>query len=360
MNVSVYVHFAHWGIGLSQRSITQKEIASQAEVSIASVSRALNDQPGVSEEVRARILRVANELGYSPDIRARSLATSVTHTVAFVIHEEHSNAEDPFFPVIMAGAESYLSPHNYHTLLITVDDRSMARPQDFSVVNQNRVDGLLLAGPAISASFILGLVATGIPLVLIDNRLARTPVSCVLNDDEGGAYAATRCLIDYGHTRIAFLSGPSEWVSSRERMRGYQRAIEEARLVVRILHGPETAIGSGRQLMHKALERWPDLSAVFCVNDAVAIGAIRAVTRLGHRVPDDLSIIGFDDISWAAMNEPPLSTVHVFKRRMGELAGQCLLDRIRNPAAPPAQIIVSTDLRHRESCCSRLQPSDSA
>jgi DNA-binding LacI/PurR family transcriptional regulator len=143
-------------------------------------------------------------------------------------------------------------------------------------------------------------------------------------------------------------------------MRGYQRAMEEAQLMARVLHGPETAIGSGRQLMSQALEQWPELSAVFAVNDAVAIGAIRTAARLGRRVPDDLSIIGFDDISWAAMNEPPLSTVHVFKRRMGELAGQCLLEHIRNPSSPPARTIVSTDLRHRESCCRRLQSSDSA
>ncbi|MGD9048264.1 MAG: LacI family DNA-binding transcriptional regulator [Anaerolineae bacterium] len=339
---------------MSQRAITQKELARRLNVSIATVSRALNDQPGVSPDVRQQILRLAKELGYSPDIRARSLATSFTHTVAFVVHDDHAAVEDPFYPVIMAGAEAYLSQHNYHTLLTTVDEQVMARPRDFSVVNQKRVDGLILAGPDISASFILSLVATEIPLVLVDNCLLQTAVNCVLNDDEGGAYAATRCLLDHGHRRIVFLSGPQEWVSSRDRMRGYQRAVEEASLEALILHGTETTIDSGRDLMDQALERWPDLTAVCAVNDAVAIGAIRTAARAGRRIPEHLSAMGFDDIGWAAMNEPPLSTVHVFKHRMGELAAQRLLDDIRNPDAPAAKTIVSTELVLRDSCCNRV------
>jgi DNA-binding LacI/PurR family transcriptional regulator len=339
---------------MGQRAITQKEIARRMDVSVATVSRALNDQPGVSAEVRDRVLSLAKELGYSPDIRARSLATSVTRTVAFIVHEKHSATEDPFFPVIIAGAEAHLSQRDYHVLLTTVDDQTMARPRDFSLVNQKRVDGLILAGPDISPSFILSLVAADIPLVLADNNLSQTPVNCVLNDDEGGAYAATRCLLNHKHTRIAFLSGPEEWISNRERVRGYQRAVEEAGHRPLILHGTETTIASGREMMGLALERWPGLTAVCAVNDAVAIGAIRAAARLGRRIPETLSVFGFDDISWAAMNDPPLSTVHVFKRRMGELAAQRLLDLIQNRNGPPAKTIVSTELVLRDSCCSQI------
>jgi DNA-binding LacI/PurR family transcriptional regulator len=230
----------------------------------------------------------------------------------------------------------------------------LSRNRGFSLVNQKRVDGLILAGPDITASFILSLVAADIPLVLVDNCLAQTTIDCVLNDDEGGAHTATRCLLEHGHSRIAFLSGPQRWVSSRDRMRGYQRAIEEAGLESRILHGAETTVDSGRDMMSLALERWPDLTAVCAVNDAVAIGAIRTAAQVARRTPDDLSVIGFDDISWAAMNEPPLSTMHVFKRRMGELAAQRLLDGIRDPAAPPSKTVVSTKLVLRDSCCRRV------
>jgi DNA-binding LacI/PurR family transcriptional regulator len=250
----------------------------------------------------------------------------------------------------MAGAEAYLSQHNYHILLATLDDQTMARPQEFSTLSPRRVDGLILAGPDISAKFILHLVTTGIPLVLVDNCLSQTVVNCVLNDDEGGTYAATRHLMEHGHSRIAFLSGPQEWVSNRERARGYQRAMEEANLEPLILHGAETTIASGQEMMEQALERWPELTAVSAANDSVAIGAIRAAARLGRRTPDDLAVVGFDDISWAQMNDPPLTTVHVFKQRMGQLAAQLLLDCIQNPNTTPVKTLVSTDLVLRESC----------
>jgi LacI family transcriptional regulator len=336
---------------MSRRPVTQRDIADRLGVSVATVSRALNDQPGVSPEVRARILSAAGELNYSTDITARGLATSVTQTVAFVVHEaNHAAAEDPFYPIIMAGAEAYLSQHNYHILLTTLDDRTMARPQTFPAISQRRVDGLVLAGPEISASFILSMMTAGVPLVLVDNCLSETAVNCVLNDDEGGAYAATHHLVEHGHPRIAFLSGPQEWVSNRERARGYQRAMEEAHLEPSVLYGSETTIASGEEMMRQALKRWPELTAVSAVNDSVAIGAIRAAARLGRRTPDDLSVVGFDDISWASMNEPPLSTVHVFKQRMGELAAQRLLDCIQNPDAAAVKTLVSTELVLRGSC----------
>jgi len=336
---------------MNRRSITQREIAERLDVSVATVSRALNDQPGVSPEVRAKILSVARDLDYSPDIPARSLATSVTETVAFVVHEaNHAAIEDPFYPIIMAGAEAFLSQRNYHILLTTVEDQTLSRPQTFSVISQGRVDGLILAGPEIPAAFILSMLTAGVPLVLVDNCLSETAVNCILSDDEGGACTATRHLLEHDHARIVCLSGPREWVSNRERARGYRRAMEEAGLKPLTIHGSETTIASGEKMIQQALDRWPDLTAVFAVNDSVAIGAIRAAARLESRTPDDLSVVGFDDISWASMNEPPLSTVHVFKRRMGELATQLLLDCIQNPNAVPVKTLVSTELVLRESC----------
>jgi DNA-binding LacI/PurR family transcriptional regulator len=332
-------------------SITQKEIAEKLGVSIATVSRALNDQPGVSSEIRARVLEAVQEMGYTPNLSARTLATATTQTVAFVMHPTGQGPnDDPFYPLIMAGAEAYLSQHHYHILLHTLDDRTLAHPETFSLLRQNIVDGLILAGPDISPPFILNVIAAGMPVVLVDNSLSQTPVSCVLNDDEGGAYDATHHLVKHGHTRIVFLSGPNEWVSNRERGRGYLRAMEEASLEPVIVYEKETTIASGERAMHRALERHPELTAVFAVNDSVAIGAIRAAAAVQRRTPNDLCVVGFDDISWAQMNDPPLSTVHVFKRRMGELAAQSLLDCIQNPDAVPVKTLVSTALILRASC----------
>jgi DNA-binding LacI/PurR family transcriptional regulator len=177
---------------------TQKRIAEKVGVSTATVSRTLNDQPGVSDDVRERILKAANELEYSPNVPARSLVTSVMQTVAFVVYEtNHKASEDPFYPVIMAGAQAFLAEHNYHILLTTLDDRTMERPQTFSVVSQNRVDGLILAGPEISTPFILAMQLANIPVVLVDNCLFQTPINCVVSDDEGSAYQVTRHLLEH-------------------------------------------------------------------------------------------------------------------------------------------------------------------
>jgi len=332
-------------------SVTQREIARRLGVSVATVSRALNDQPGVSAEVRARVLEMAREMGYRPNVPARSLATATTQTAAFVVHKAgHAVNDDPFYPIIMTGAEAYLSQHGYHILLTTLDDRTMARPGEFPVIGQGLVDGLILAGPDIAPAFIVSMIAAGVPLVLVDNCLSQTAVNCVLNDDEGGAYTATRHLLEHGHTDVVFLSGPEEWVSNRERARGYCRAMEEARLEPLVVYESETTIASGERALRRALEARPGLTAICAVNDSVAIGAIRAAARMGLSTPGDLAVVGFDDISWAQMNDPPLTTVHVFKRRMGELAAQRLLDCIRNPDAAPAKVLVSTELILRESC----------
>ncbi len=330
---------------------TQKRIAQKVGVSTATVSRTLNDLPGVSDDVRERILKAANELDYSPNLPARSLVTSVTQTVAFVVHETNQKAtDDPFYPIIMAGAQAYLAERNYHILLTTLDDRTMERPQAFSIVSQNRVDGVILAGPEISTPFILAMQSAGLPVVLVDNCLSQTPINCVVNDDDGSAYAVTRHLLEHGHSRLAFLSGPRAWASNRDRARGYQLALHEAGLEPCIVYGSRTTVETGQVMLREALDRWPDLTAVFGVNDSVAIGAMRSAHALGRRTPHDLAVFGFDDISWAALNQPPLSTVHVFKRRIGQLAAQCLLDAIVQPEAAPTRTTVAAKLVLRASC----------
>jgi DNA-binding LacI/PurR family transcriptional regulator len=332
-------------------NVTLKSIAEAVGVSTASVSRALNDQPGVSDGVRQEILETAQRMGYAPHLPARGLVTAKTHTIAFVIPKTKlSAAADPFYPLIVEGAESYLSDYDYHVLLTTLDRETMAQPERLSVLNGNRVDGLILAGPQIPASFVLRVIARGLPVVLVDNSLSQTPVNCVLNDDEGGAYAAARHLLERNHRRILFLSGPPTWISNQERIRGYRRAMRQWESEALILHGEETTIESGEALLPQALERWPEITAVCAANDSMAIGAMRAAAQLGQRVPGDLCVVGFDDISWARLCNPPLTTVHVFKHRMGALAAQRLLEVIREPENPPTKTLVATELVQRGTC----------
>ena len=328
-----------------------REIAEQLGVSSATVSRALNDRPGVSAELRDKILEAASQEGYAPNAYGRGLATSISQAVGFVVNKASRTFwEDPFYPLIMAGAEEFLSDHGYHILVTTLDDQT-TRPEQLGLLGGGSlVDGLILAGPFIPASFITRLAGSGIPFVLVDNSLSQRPVNCVLSDDEGGEYEATRHLIEHGHQRIVFLSGPAEWASSRERGRGYRRAMEESDLEPRVLQGKETTLESGAALMRQVLDEWGDLTAVCAVNDSVAIGAMRAAGEMGRSTPRDLAVMGFDDINLAAIHQPSLSTMRVFKQRMGYLAADCLLANITDHSLPPSKTLVATELVRRESC----------
>ncbi|RJQ44619.1 MAG: LacI family transcriptional regulator [Anaerolineaceae bacterium] len=328
-----------------------KQIAKQVGVSTATVSRVLNDQPGVSAEVRKKVIKAAAEANYRPNQLARGLATSKSQTIGFIVHKEkYSFSDDPFYPFILSGVEDYLTQNGYH-ILITLLDEKEKQPQKLPIISQRLVDGLILAGPFIQASSIMNLASSEIPFVLVDNSLSQYPVNCVLTDDEGGAYSGVHHLIaEHQHKKIAFLSGPNEWVSNRERLHGYERAMEEFGLEGRVIHADETTIASGEAMLQQALKQWPDLTAVYGVNDSVAIGAIRAAGKLGRSTPRDLAVMGFDDISWAAANQPSLSTVKIFIQRMGYLAAQCLLNNIQQPGLPPTKTLVTTELVLRESC----------
>ncbi len=340
---------------MNHKNITQKEVAEQLGVSVATVSRVLNDQPGVSSELRVKVLSAMQDLGYRPNVSARNLATAKSHAVAFVVHMHSGKAsEDPFYSHIMTGAEAYLAQHDYHIILTTVDDVSSVQSQLFSLVQEQRVDGLILAGPHLPSPFIMQLLVTQAPVVLVDNRLMEMDVNCVLADNEGGAYAATRHLLDQGHKSVVFLSGPQDWISNEERVLGYSRALRGVGQEPRILHAPSTTMEDGYRLMEQALQQWPDLSAVCAVNDSVAIGAMRAARRAGRQVPQDVAFTGFDDISWASISEPSLTTVHIYKRRMGQLAAERLLDSIENPDASATRTIVATKLIVRESSAERM------
>jgi len=345
---------------MGRRSVTQKEIAQQVGVSIATVSRALNDQPGVSPELRARILEAARDMGYSPNASARSLVTARTHCIGYIGYRygfvlppdlRSCNVASR----VLEGIDEELSRHGYHMLATYVDQEAMKGTSTPNAVLQGRVDGLIMDGPALYPRFILQLRSMGFPIVLVDNMLSETPIDCILCDNEGGAYQAVKHLIDrHQHRHIIFLSGPAEWFSSRERAAGYRRALEEAGLEPRIVFMSNTVVETGRQAMLTALEEYPDLTAVMAVNDATAIGAIQACRQMGRVVPDDVAVVGFDDEPWAQIHSPPLTTVRIFWHEMGAQAARRVVDLIERPHSAPVRISLATELVVRGSCgCSK-------
>ena len=328
-----------------------QQIALEFNVSNASVSRAINDRPGVSDELRARILHRASELNYTTNVIARGLATSKTFNLGFFIREKPGLAayNDPFYGRIMHGVQQAVNQSDYHVSIGTITDETIDDPRSFRFVRDGRIDGMILAGPDIPSNFILAMQQSNVPVVLVDNRMEYTRINCVHSDDEGGAYAAARHLIENGHRRVGVISGPVSWSSNARRVSGYRNAFAEVADDVTFAHVDTTTIDSGLEAYQKLIRQNPDITAICAVNDSMAIGAIRAALRDGRQVPRDLSVVGFDDIAWAQLNDPPLTTVNIPKERMGDEAARRLLNLLSDPDAPAVEVTVGVRLVERAS-----------
>lgn len=328
-----------------------EQIAADLNISSASVSRALNDRPGVSQALRTRILERARELNYTPNMMARGLVTSQTFTLGFFVREkpELSAQTDPFYGKVLQGVEQVSAASEYHVAIGILTSDILNTPSDFRFVRERRIDGMVLAGPDIPTDFILAMKATDIPIVLVDNKLAHSSIDCVNTDDEAGGYAAARHLIACGHRHIGVISGPKHWHSNARRVNGMQRALSESELSQPIVHVERTTIESGEKAAAQLLKSHPDVTAICAVNDAMALGAIRAARRQGRQIPDDLSVVGFDNIDWAQLNDPPLTTVHIPKQQLGQEAARRLLGLLGDRNARPVEVVVSTELVVRQS-----------
>ncbi|GIK65721.1 MAG: ribose operon repressor [Chloroflexota bacterium] len=328
-----------------------EQIASELNISNASVSRALNDRPGVGKELRERILQRARDLNYTPSLTARGLATSQTFAIGFFVHEKPnlSTQTDPFYGEILHGVEQVCAETDYHISIATLTDSVLASPLDFRFVRERRIDGMILAGPDIPNSFVMAMLQSGVPVVLVDNKLDHSPINCVNSDDDRGAYLAAKHLLELGHHSIGLIAGPEHWASNARRVWGYTWALQEVGLTAPIIHVDRTTIDSGKAAYYQLISEHPEITAIGAVNDSMAIGAIRAAQDEGRRIPEDLSIIGFDDIEWAAHNSPSLTTINIPKRQMGKEAARRLLSLLDDPEAAPTEIIVSVQLVKRES-----------
>jgi DNA-binding LacI/PurR family transcriptional regulator len=293
-------------------------------------------------------LQRARELNYTPSITARGLAKQQTFGIGFFVREKPglSIYTDPFYGEILHGVEQALSSTDYHLTIGTLTREAILAPLDFRFVRERRIDGMILAGPDIPTDTIMTLLQSEIPLALVDNRLSHSPVNCVNSDDEGGAYLAARHLLELGHRKIGALSGPLEWASNARRVAGFRRALAEQGLALSIAHADRTTIESGVDAFHRLIAQHPELTAVCAVNDAMALGALRAAQENGT---GGISVVGFDDIALASLNEPQLTTIRVPKRQMGAEAAARMLALLDNRDMSPVEVLVSVELVARGS-----------
>ena len=333
------------------KGFSLKVIADKLGISLSTVSRVLNDKPGINEKTRQRVLEAVREIKSSPDNTEINPKNIKTKTIGFIRKKRVQKVlSEDYHERSITGIEEGLTNSGYHVVTISVTDEEMLDANKILVARERRVDGFIVHGPSIKPRFIHDLQSMGYPVVLLGNKLSETEIDSIYCENRRSSYDITRHLIDHGHKKIAFLSGPLEWTSNKERSLGFQDALEEAELEPIIINMPDTTFETGKEYFASAMQNDFDITAIVAVNDSTAIGVMDAARRAGVKVPDDLAIVGFDDIAWASIAYPPLTTIHIYLEEMGRLASFRLLELIDDPESVPVKASVATGMVVRGSC----------
>jgi LacI family transcriptional regulator len=307
-------------------SATIKEVAREAGVSVATVSRVFNDKGPVRGDTRRRILEVAERLRYTPHGAARSLITKETHSVSVLLPDLHGE----FFSELMRGIDSTAHGSGYH-LLVASSHNDRAEIKALLRAMRGRVDGLIVMSPDLDAHTLEANLPESLPILLLNCLVDGTSFDSINIDNHGGALAMVRHLAGLGHRRIALIKGAPRNYDARERLRGYRDAIEalaldgSPELEIDGDFSEEAGYRGGLHILTLA----PRPTAVFAANDAMAIGCLYALRQAGVRVPDDLALAGFDDIPIARYMTPPLTSVSVSIARLGARALERLLSAVK-------------------------------
>ncbi len=310
---------------------TITDVARRAGVSNMTVSRVVNNSGYASPDVRERVLAAVAELGYVPNALARSLHVKRTHTLALVL----TDIGNPFFTTMARGVEDAASEQGFSVMFCNTDESEEEEAAHVRLLLQKQVDGLLLV-PATSSSQAVELARRrGVPVVVLDRRVAGAPVDTVRCDSESGAHALMRHLVALGHRDVAILSASQDVSVVQDRVAGARRGLLEAGLPfdeARVLYGkPDTA--SGRQMARAALALRPAPTALFATNNFITIGAFAALREAGLQVPDDVSLAGFDDLPEALIFDPFLTVVAQPAYEMGRRGAALLLERLSDDGA---------------------------
>jgi LacI family transcriptional regulator len=317
---------------------TIRDVAERAGVAPITVSRVINDSGYVSAETRARVEAAVDELGYVPNRLARSLRLKRTNTLALVV----TDITNPFWTTVVRGVEDAANDAGFTVILCNTDESEVKQDAYIQVLLQRRVDGILFVPASSAAEPVERVQKQGVPIVVLDRRVSDARVDVVRGDSEGGAYLLVRHLLDLGHRRIAVLSGPKTVSTSVERVAGYRRALREAGLdegIEQAYYGQFTQ-RFGYQATQEALKGTPKPTALFAANNFIAIGALRALGDAGLRVPEDCSLVSFDDLTSELVIEPFLTVADQPAYEMGRRATELLIARLSGSAANGYEEIV--------------------
>ena len=331
-----------------KKRTTLSDVARAAGVSLMTASRAINGKPGVGNDVRQEILSLAKKLGYHPNQIARGLATNYTMSVGLVVPDN----TNPFFAQIARGVEDTAFSQKYNIFLVnTAEDRAREKVA-LNSLWQKDVDGVILCSSRLPDEELEEEIGR-FPAVALVNRELKVPLAHTISinvNDQRGSQLAVQYFLQKGRRRIAYLDGPASSVSGRRRLQGYRAALEEAGIAFdpALVECCSPDTDGGRTAAASLLARRPDIDAVYAFNDLAAVGAIQVIQDAGKSVPEDIPVIGVDDIPLATMVRPQLTTLHVNLRHIGRLAMRSLLDIIEGDSSSTA-IHIEPELVVRES-----------
>lgn len=325
--------------------VTIKDIAKIANVSHTTVSRALNNSPLIKEDTKRRIVKLAEQLQYTPNYNAKSLVMKKSYTIGLFFTSISSGTSSSFFTETVKGVNSVIS-EDFNMSVRGIDDY-----EDFTSLNPQRFDGIILMSQSDSDnSFIYHILQQNIPLVVL-NRQVEGDIINILSNDSEGSYEVVHYLIEQGHKKIGIIEGKEGFRSAIDRREGYLKAMLESQLQPQLdwMQPGEYDMKSGYEAMNKllALENCP--TAVFCANDDMAIGAMNAIFAQNLKVPEDISIVGFDDIGFSQYTTPRLTTVKRPIEKISILGAQKLLSMLNGEPKVKERILVNTKIQIRQS-----------
>lgn len=332
---------------MNRRRVTISDVAELAGVSYQTVSRVINNNPNVSVATRQRVQEIVAETGYRPSHIARSLVTARTATIGLIVPD----ISNPFFSAVARGADQIASENGYSILLCNTGEDASREIDLLNLLHERYVDGVILCGSRLEDVPLKKALSQFRAKVLLNRCLSDGTIPAVLVDDALGGYMITQHLLQIGHKAVGFVAGPTASYSGNQRLKGYKKALAGADIEPRpgwVQHGLPTTT-AGEEATNLLLNANPELSALFCFNDLVALGALRQCAALGRRVPTDIAVTGFDDILLAGVVSPALTTCHVPRAEMGSQSVMMLLDCIDDEIDRCDKIVIKPELVIRNS-----------
>ena len=334
------------------KRITSSDVAKLARVSRTTVSFILNNVPDVSisAATRKRVLDAAKKLNYSPNVAGKELVSGKSFTIGLVLCQSPEQIfTDAFLPQVILGVEQAAMQQGFHVLLKPVD------PNDAGgyarLITENHVDGILLSGPRQDDAALMHLYARNVPIMLM-GQLPETDIPFVDVNARAGAELAVSHLIEHGHQHIGMITNaPLDYTSAQQRRDGYLKALKKAGLPVQkaLIKVGNYTPASGFDAMKALLQVTPRVTAVFVASDVVAMGAILAIKEAGLRIPQDIAVVGFDDIPLAEFYDPPLTTIHLPAFGLGWAGGERLIRIIQGEGLNDASLLLESKLITRQS-----------